>query len=387
LNARKYIEQQIQKLVDEAKPIASKAESEGRTLTTSERQFVASKVDQANAYKSELAELDANQAILDALGMSDKELGGSSENGAPVRSSLWLSAKARGLKPEPGQITRAMVSGDARGTKDLLLGGSSDVTGDAQANVPPRVEPGVSPLQVSQRYAHPVLPSANISPEDPSVSYLQQTNRTLADPDDALLDFASRATKPTTDSTVTLQNEPAKMVATVSGYIPNALFGNDDLRNVVDADMRLALNKSLDKYVVDAILSDPDTSFDGADIIEAIVFAQQKLGDEGFNPSVTLVSSTDYTVLTLMRSGMTQEFFLSNRPNLGDLRICDGIQDGSPVVLDPAAFGTLYTGPLAMDIDAFTRFDSNESRLRAEFPALVVVRRAKAACQVALSSL
>jgi hypothetical protein len=384
LNARQYIQSQIDQLVAEARPIAQKAESEGRALTTSERAHVKSRIDLINKHKEELAELDANQAILDALGMSDRELGGTSENGAPVAGSLWLSAKARGAKAEKGQVIRVTASGDARGTKGLLLGEAGSVVTDAQDNTPPRYEPGVRPLQISARYAYPVFPSSDIAMTEASVSWLQQTDRDLATTD-VMRDFASKTTKPVTTSEVTLQNSPSKLFATMTNPIPLALFERTELRDIVDADCRLALSRTLDDYVVDAILADPDSSIEGADIIEQVVHAKQKLADAGFSPSVTLMSSSDYTELTLARSPTTGEFY-ANVPALGDVRVCDQIQDGQPVVLDPAGFGRLYIGGTAVDVDGISGFEENTARLRFEFPGFLAIYRPKAACLITASS-
>lgn len=383
MDALQYLEAEVRRNGDAARAIAHKAEKENRGMTPAERKEVEAYVVEVTNLKNRITDLQANKAILEAIAGSDKLAMQSTGDGHPVGGSYWMSAKAAGAAAVPGQVVRAYCALDARGTKGLLDPADSD----GQAATPPGiVVPGVAPLQVSKRYAYPIFGTQNIGVGDSSVTYLQQYDRQLAESSEGVMDFASTAQKPTTYSNVRLVTEPAKMIATLSDYIPNAYWARDDLRNVVDEDLRLALNTMLDDYVVSAIQDNPDTdATPGADLIEAIVYAQQELADNGFAPSVTLLSSSDATAIKLARSSATDEFF-SKMPDLGQLRVCDRLIDGMPIVIDPQAFGTLYLGATAFDVDSVTEFDTNQSRARAEFPALLVVRRPEAAAVGSIAS-
>jgi hypothetical protein len=388
--AKLAIENEIKKLVARARVITATAEAQGRAISDTERGEIKHLIEQTNALKDQMGDIDRNEYLLSKMVTLTVANGGTPTvpgNGITLATrSLSAAVKASGVldRARPGQIVREFVSRDARGTKGLL--DDVDSSGDAYGDLPARQVPGVDRLAIIERYAYPVFGAQNIDAGTAQVQYLQQIARDLADPDAMLMDFASDGEKPETGSTVRLVTADAKMIATLTDFIPNALLGRQDLRSVVDADCRIALAKALDKYVSDAVLANPSSATSGVDLIEAIVRAQQTVRDAGYNPTVTLVSSNDATEIALYRADGVSGNFLAGYPALGQVRIVDAATDGEPIVLDPSALGDLYVGGTAVDVDGFTEFDTNQSRLRFEFPTLFVVRHADAAAVGGLTS-
>ncbi len=218
------------------------------------------------------------------------------------------------------------------------------------------------------------------------IDVLVSTGRVLANPEEMQLPIAGSGEKPITSSGAELQSFDVGMVATVSDPYPNSIVELEAFRDLVDDDMTVAFEDSLDNLVVATITLGAGTTDDpGGDLLEQLRRAVTAIQGAGFAPSLAAVSPEQAEQLDLTRAGSGGDpdegpFLLTPSPRgsafspLWDLqlRVVKGLE--AAVVLDPGAV-RLYVDDAAFDSDPYSQFSTNRTRFRVEAPAVLVVRR------------
>ena len=335
-------------LAAEGMKIVNQAERQGRQLTQAERAQVNDLILQANVHK--LAE-----------GLESPcpgEAGGGALNA--IRAAGW----------ELGGPAVSLPFGA------VLI--------DNAADAAPLREVGIVRQGADGRRLYPALEQRPLDGAT-RVDELVSTGRSLADPEAMQLAIDATSEKPVTASGATLESYDVKMVATVSDPYPNAIVSLPAFADLVNVDMTIAYQDSLDNLVVNTITDAAGTTDDaGDDLFEQLRKAVTVLQGEGFNPTLAAVSPEDAETLDLSRSGGSTTddgpFILSPAPRASGftplwnlaLRVVKGLD--APIVLDPSVI-RLYLDRVTFASDPFSGFSTNETRFRFEGPAIPVVRQ------------
>jgi hypothetical protein len=178
------------------------------------------------------------------------------------------------------------------------------------------------------------------------------------------------------DIEITLDSDPLKQFALLAEHIPNQAFASvPALAAILAAALGRETQIALEAHVVEQIeAASPSPVSGGADILAQIRRGISDLQDSGVSgPFVAVISTEDQEAIDLtpsvdLPSGFPFCKIVSN----------PAIAVGEGYVLEPDSAGTLYRGAAALDKDALSYFDTNESRVRMEFNALFVVTEASA---------
>jgi hypothetical protein len=245
----------------------------------------------------------------------------------------------------------------------------------------PRRAGGVAETGEDRRYLFRELPQVEIG-DALRVDALVETSRTLPSPlSGAVLDPTGTATKPAVDSTVALQGFDTKMVAVLSGMIPNSIFQLDEFKRLVNDFLGHGWRAALDDYCVTTIYAAvTDFGVTGSDLLEQIRYGKQSVQDNGFSPNLVAVNPTDATTIDLYRGTGTDQFILNpNSPArneafspLWGMRVVASGSVTDPIVLDTSVL-RLYIADPRFAIDPFTAFSTNQSQARLEAPAVLVI--------------
>jgi HK97 family phage prohead protease len=244
------------------------------------------------------------------------------------------------------------------------------------------------PLGADRRYAFPVFPSVGVDSGTTSVDVFRQTDRTLPPAADVVRAIDAVTPKPEADSEVTVAPITLKQVAAIQKGIPNVYLEQDQIRNVVGQDLRLAVNSGLDKLVLDAIALadnlDPLTDPLLISIRKAITVIQ----DAGYNPDVLILTPQDAEDLDVLQTAGPEEMWVfgAGRFAPGELfglrvRISNGA--AAPVVADASAYGRLYVSPIGLQTFEENAGETNTSLVRMEGHAIFGVERLDAAVRIA----
>ena len=246
------------------------------------------------------------------------------------------------------------------------------------------------PLGADQRYAWPAFPRVPVDSGATSVDVLSQSSRTLAAAADVVRAIDAVTAKPETDSVLAIAATSLKQLATVQSAVPNVYLEQAAFNTVIEQDLRLALNDAYDKLVLDAIAAagfqDPSTD----PLLVSIRKAITTIRASGYNPDTLILDPTsdeDLDVLVSGITGGTNDFVFAPASfapgTIFGLRRRVSKTAAAPVVVDAAAFGKVYAGPVSL-----ARFEENDgstntSLVRLEGNAVFGTERSAAAVRIA----
>jgi hypothetical protein len=340
--------------LERAKTQVQSAESEGRTLTSRERSEVEDALETAAGLKTQMK---------------------AEEMFAPVSSGRKLSdavEAAGGLAPG-----RPAVNIDYK----AIISNTDDAA--------PRRESGIERSGADERYLFGVLPTTPLG-DATTVEYLKQTARTLAATDAMVV--ADAGEKPVSVVTAALQSEPPVVIAHLSEYIANRIFGLSEFRTFLDAEMALGFRRGLDDYVSEILLADLTAGTpSGSTEFEVIRRGVADVRAAGFQPNV-IAMSPDTAVDVELLADANERFYFAGPSGTGIGRLfgcrvveANAVPAGDVVILDTSNAARLYLGNVKVDVDSLTEFSTNQSRTRVEAQALAVVRQPSAGLVLSIS--
>lgn len=246
------------------------------------------------------------------------------------------------------------------------------------------------PFPYDQRWVYPVVPQIGVGFDVTSVLVAYQTARALATPADVVRAIAATTTKPETGSTVNLVTVPLNQLATVESGVPNVYAAQAAITSIIESDMRLAVNDSIDSLLLAAFTASGFQAPGADNYFVTVRKAIATLQIAGFQPDVLVQTPTDALDLDVMVSGIaggTADFI--NLPGNAAPGSIFGLQrrisKSAPasVVLDSSAFGKLYASPVTLARFEANNGLTNSQNLRLELNAAFGVERQAAAIRLA----
>lgn len=341
-----------------ARILVQDAEAESRPMTPVERELAETWVTQAKALK---AEVPSGDLIKTGRGSRDP----------------FAAFKAAGWE---GSGKRVAISPDSVFQKTATFAGDPDDLG------PVRREG--APLGVDSRRIYTAFPRETLGAGDTSVTVLEQSSRTIAQPGSYVRDLFQDDEKESVDSERDLNTVTVKQVAAISKNNPNATIARPEFRNMVNVDLRLAIEQDLDFLTEQAIVAaNVSGSPAGADLSHSLFDAVEFLALEGRSPDTVLISPADYSDLLLTQTAGPEEMY--QRPPVPPglrFHVSPLISDTAPYVLEAAAFGRLFLGAVSLAAFEEEAGATNTQLIRMEAPAIFVVDRVDAAVQIGVGS-
>jgi Escherichia/Staphylococcus phage prohead protease len=245
----------------------------------------------------------------------------------------------------------------------------------------------IPPLAFDERYAFTALRRMAVEGSTTSVSLLTQTNRSLATAANVVRALNAVTAKPETGSTVNLTQADLKQVATIQTAIPNIYLTQPGFDSIIENDLRLAIYSGLDKLVLDGTAASgfqaPSTDL----LIVSVRKAITTLRAAGFSADLLILTPAASEALDTLVSGITGATAdWANLPGwFTAMRRVESKTAAAPIVMDSAAFGTLYVSPVAIARFEADDGTTNTSNVRMETTAVFGVERQTAAVRVAAS--
>jgi hypothetical protein len=205
-------------------------------------------------------------------------------------------------------------------------------------------------------------------------------------------DIDETTPKPETGSTIEIVPVTLRQLATISSGIPNVYLEQPVVGSIIEGDLRLALNETLDAMAVAALARSPfDDPAGDANLIVSVRKAITTLEALGYSPDTLVLRPQDAEALDTLTSGVsggTADFvFAPGQPAnaIWSLNRRVSKAAASPIVLDASALGRLYAAPVSL-----ARFEENDGKtntslIRLEGNAVVGVERPDAAVRLAAS--
>jgi phage head maturation protease len=294
------------------------------------------------------------------------------------RRGLAAEFRHRGF---PGEV--AVMSWDEYEDRAVTWTGSVDNVATA-----PRRESAA--LGFDQRYAWPAFGRIGVDAGVTSVPVMSQTARALASAATVVRAVDAITNKPETGSTITVANVPMKQLANVQSGVPNVFLETAAITSTIENDLRLAFAEGLDKVVIDTFAASgfqaPGTDNPLVSYRKAIT----TLRAAGYNPDTLILTPAADEALDVMVSGISggsadfvfapgqfssDSFFRMNR------RVSKTV--AAPGVVDSAAYGRLYAGPVSLARFEENAGKTNTSLIRLEGHAAFGVERQTAAVRIA----
>lgn len=365
----RWSEQKIEEQIEARKTLVRQVFDEAGTEydmsnVTSLKGDSAAKLKQVRELNNDLDRLKAARLVPLPVNLkrSQAESGTGGSFHAAIQKAGW----------HPDTKSRVQVPADAVLFKALT------VTGDIEDYAPRTVRSTV--LGYDRRYLYPALRQVGVSPTDTSVSYIQQTARTLAATGDMIRAIDATSAKPESAMTVELATADLKQVAHRVSGIPNVAVRQPSFRTVIESDLRLGLSEALDAMVDTAITaaSVPNAST-GVGIAAKIRAAMTAVQAAGYSPDTVALSPLEAEQLDV---ALLATFNSTGTSPLWGLRPRISKALDFAIVFDSTAFATLYAGPV--EFASFEENDgaTNSTLVRAELNAVAVVDREDAACEV-----
>ena len=326
----------VQDCLDQIRDIrASEAWAEGRISDLSKEEW------ESRRYREEQAELKSQIASMNA-----SLNGGTSFGDAVFRAGFSLKAQPTVTIPVASALTKAPTF---------------PAVGDWN-----RLAPVTVPMGTDRRWLFPNLVSQSVGPES-AVQDFRQTVRTLTGSVQRNLDAVTD--KANVDQTLTLVTESLSQFAVTVNEIPNAVLESiSTAQDWLNSEMRFQVEKALDAHVFSQIVAaSPPFGNTGADTITKVRNAIGSMRDEGANPDLLIMNSTDAAALDLSTSGTSTPYLFAVREPGGasplfGLRLIERTSAAGnepPYVLDSNMLGRLYLGSMRIDADPFSDFRKN----------------------------
>ena len=268
------------------------------------------------------------------------------------------------------------------------FGATGTFSGDIEDFEPRRF---VAPdLGFDRRWLWPTFPVVDVDAGTTGIQSFKQMSRSLADPNAMVRSITATTAKPETDTNAEVVAAELKQVATISSGVPNVLIQSADFRSFVETDLRLVFGEAMDGHAVAEIAAaGPVPSAPGANLLEGARYAMADVQSAGYDPSVIAASAEDFVTLDLLTSSGPEADYAfaiaataSNASNLWGLRKVVVKNLAAPLVIDVAAAGTLYRGPITFAAFEEAAGQTNSATLRLEANALLVIQRPDAIAEI-----
>jgi hypothetical protein len=341
------IEGSMRDLLATARKHTQRAKAEGRGLTGEERGVVEGNMDRVAALKAERAHL--MEAAADADGIRSK-------TGKP---DGWTKA-ARAFSAGENKVEGPLG--------DYLLRGKA-VTATAVQTESDIERPGIRPLAEDLRNVYQAFAQA-----DPGGAlHVDEFYVVSRDKSGAAVerDPMAVSAKSETDTTVSMETVDLRQFATLISNVPNALFG---AAPQLEAYLRTAMQRELDQ------------ALDGHSLTKIDAAATLVSGGTGLVPRVRRAISDIKARGGSADTIVIPEIDLEGLDVLTEANSFPGWPFGCRVLTHPGIGGTgngfvfdsggavLYKGSLGLLRDPFSAMDTNRTRLRLEYAALLMIR-------------
>jgi hypothetical protein len=247
------------------------------------------------------------------------------------------------------------------------------------------VDQFVAPLLgADQRFIYPHVRTQPVAFGDTGVQSYRQKSRQLASTSDMIRSIADTSTKPETDTTAEVVNEPLKQIAHISTGTPNVLLANDSFRSWVNSDLTAGYRNAVDAHIVTEVQgAGIPGGGGGSNIYEDILYSQEVVRAAGYSPNLVVLSPGDGLALQLLQlTGATVYAFAQQPPTVV---VTPSIGDGDGFVADSTAIGIMFLSPFSLQVFEENAGSSNSSTVRAESNGLFLVQRPDAAATLAAS--
>jgi HK97 family phage prohead protease len=235
------------------------------------------------------------------------------------------------------------------------------------------------------RWVFPAVPNVAVDASTTSIQYLRQSARSLAAGTAVVRALDSVATKPETSSTAELKTLQLNQVATVQTNIPRIHAAQPLFQNIVEADLRYAVNDGLDKLVVDGLATAGTAAAVTGDVLQKIRRAVTVVQASGYSPNTLAIDPAGAEALDLLQTSGTEKYYVFNAGAAAPAPYGLSIRvrkSAGTALFDSRAFGELYVAPLELrsfEADAGT---TNRQNVRLETNAGFAVQRVEAALRI-----
>jgi hypothetical protein len=299
--------------------------------------------------------------------------------------SGWADA-ARRLDLAHGEM-RVDLAGGALLQRPMAAVNVQDFSGSGAGVV--RVAATAPPQD--RRFAYPALRQQLVDSGDLAVGGFT-VSFTTTELELTGIERAPTATDPKAelDANVGWEQKDLRQFAITMDDVPvKILEAENQLRELLESEMRYRLDLALDAHVISAIqAAAPPAGLTGTTMVEQVRNAVAGSRALGANPSVLLLSPADAAALDLTTTGADGMFVFAVRDTgsaspLWSLVIRESESVSDPTLLDPAILGPLFVGTGTVLVDPYSSMERNVVRLRVEIEALCFVRDARGAYVIA----
>jgi hypothetical protein len=342
-----------------------------------ERGQVESRIKQINEYKASLADIERNEEISRALGLSDAEIGASGGQGNAAPGSLFGAVKAAGWDRKTNNAVIVPSTGVALATGHKE-GSFSGTVGEDPDFAPATRRDGPL-LGADGRFAYPAVRTQPVDAGTTSVPGFRQVSRNLGDISQGDRAIDDTSTKPEVSTEAEVYSVPMRQFAFIQSGTPNVLLESSTFRSYMDTDLRLAYSEVVDANVLNAISAASPDLATGINLLEAILYGAESIASDGYAADLLLLTPQNALDLALLRQPGTDDYVAGRMDVLlGGLekRICKNASD--PFLMDRSAAGVLYLSPTAFASFEENAGSTNSTTLRLESHGAFNVERSDA---------
>jgi hypothetical protein len=136
--------------------------------------------------------------------------------------------------------------------------------------------------------------------------------------------------------------------------------------------------------------ANPPSGSTGPNLIEQTRNAISDMRDAGANPTLLVLNGSDAANLDLTVQPGTGDYIFATgtaggASPLWSVRVIEVAGATDPILIDPVLLGVLYTGQVLFAADPYSGFRKNTTEFRVEGPALLHIRSALGAFNIAES--
>jgi hypothetical protein len=258
----------------------------------------------------------------------------------------------------------------------------------------PALRAAMAPKGQDRRFLYPALPMVKLDVLDGrsrelAVTEFRQTgSRTVTGSVER--DPVATTAKAELDLSIELATESLRQVAAVVSDVPNALFSAEPaLGGFMSNELAYQLDQAVDAHVLAQIdAADVPEGLVGTTLIEQVRAGVSAARANGANPSLLVVDADTAVALDTFTTGADDAYaFLTSATGsaspLWGLQVVELPVATDPLLIDPQLLGVFYAATGRLDVDPYSGFDTNVSRVRAEVEVLFHVRDASGAYRIA----
>jgi len=327
--ARDYFDTEVKRLTEAARTVARKAEDEGRAMSGEERESVERHISEINGLKGRIADLDANQAIMDALNKSDTEVVGETET---------ASAKTPGDAFVGSENYKALIHRGLSGkwtTGPVVLGHKLTDGGSPAANVEsitgaggalplqPQVAPMLGPVE--QRLTIAALFGAGTATQN-TIVYLEETTTTPgaldaqytpANAESASAVLTSEGgVKPAAFIDFTKRSVSVDKIAAFLPVSDEMLEDEPQVASYINGRLPLFVQQAEERYLLDQLIAagigaaDASGDLSGTNMFDAIAAGIMSVENEGgLSADSVVMNPVDFWKMAISKTGVSGDYF------------------------------------------------------------------------------